>query len=295
MPTTKRHLARRKAKKWWWRTRVPTARFRTLPDFIIIGAQKSGTTSLYHLLLDHPQVKRPFGQEPTYFSHEVNFNRGREYYQVNFPLVTRGRRSPSKLDGWITGEASGEYLYYPAAPERIEELLPNVRLIVVLRDPVERTISSYHHNVRRSLETRPLEEVVAEELSWRKGEVPYVEPDHRRFGPLGGHGCILGRSCYADHLPRWLERFPTSRLMIVEAESLFDSPVETLTRVQQFLELAPTTTMRADTYNRGSSSDVDVAMRNQLREFFRSPNERLAALLDEAYRPGRIRLRWVGP
>ena len=128
-----------------------------LPDFVIIGAQRSGTGRLYGLLTRHPDVERASVKEVHYFDRPDNFRRGIEWYRRRFPARRRGSQRH------ITGEATPSYLVDPPVPERIAEAVPEVRLIVLLRDPVARAYSHFHMAYRKGNETRSFEEAVEEE------------------------------------------------------------------------------------------------------------------------------------
>lgn len=277
---------KRQLKRVWWQARIPTARWRSLPDFIVIGAQKAGTTSLFRFLTALPQVARPFGQEPVFFSHEIKFARGTDEYRASFPLNAR-------LNHRITGEASGEYLYYPDAPERIGKLVPHVRLIAVLRNPVDRTISQYFHNVKLGLEELSLEEAIQRELTWQRESNPVTGPPHRRFGVLGGGRAYLGRSMYAQHLSRWFDRFDGSQILIVEAESLFEDPAATTATVCDFLELPRPENQKYSRHNAGLRSSVDSDLSAWLNSTFSAPNRELDQLLRARLEGRAPHIRWV--
>jgi hypothetical protein len=135
-------------------TRV-TARWRCLPDFIIVGAQKAGTTSLYHYLRRHRQIRMSWVKEVHYFDN--NFHKGDFWYRSHFPIDTRS------TNGYLVGEASPYYLAHPHAPARISKLLPSARLIVLLRNPRDRAISHYFHQKRAGIETLPMMEAFVKE------------------------------------------------------------------------------------------------------------------------------------
>ncbi len=125
-----------------WIYRRLTSGSRRLPDFIILGAQRAGTSSLYYYLSQHPQILPAVRKELHFF--DDHYRRGLGWYRSQFP--TRGAR------GTITGEATPYYLSHPHAPARIQRLLPQARLIVLLRNPVERAISHYFFEVSHQRE-----------------------------------------------------------------------------------------------------------------------------------------------
>jgi hypothetical protein len=272
---------------------VPTARWRALPDFIVIGAQKAGTTSLYRYLCDLPDVARPFGQEPVFFSHELKYGRGVDEYRTNFPLQLSLSPVFRRGSPRITGEASGEYLYYPAAPQRVFDLVSGVRLIAVLRDPVERTISQYFHNLKLGFEELSFEDALHRELAWHEEENPNTGAPHRRFGPLGNGRAYLGRSMYAEHLSKWFDRFDPSQLLVLEAEALYSDPACEMSKVCDFLEVRPPRSSGFARHNPGDRAKVDEALTEWLDSVFYGPNKRLEALLNNRLGERAPHLRWV--
>ena len=187
-----------------------------LPNFLIIGAQKAGTTSLYHYVRDHPQVFMSRPKEPDFFIAERNWARGREWYVGLFDGAT---------DAVAIGEASVCYTMdptYAGVPARISGMVPEARLIYVVREPVERMRSEYLH------------------LRYLRKRFPKIEPEHlpiRRA--LLEHPQYLWSSRYAHQIERFLEYFPRERLLVIVAEDLRDRRRETLRRVLTFLRVDP--------------------------------------------------------
>jgi Sulfotransferase domain len=177
-----------------------------LPDFLVIGAQKSGTTSLYEYLRSHPQVFMPDIKELDFFTAGINWERGFGWYQRLFadagPEVT------------AVGEASTSYTKFPrysGSAELIARYLPEARLIYVVRNPIDRLRSHYVHNVAFGTETAPLAEAVRN------------NPDYINF------------SKYAMQLDQYLSHFRTDQVLIITSEALRSARTETLERVYSFL------------------------------------------------------------
>ena len=137
----KRRIKKAFAARRLWRS--ATAPVRTLPDFLIIGAQKCGTSFLYRFLVKHPHVKSAFVKEVHYF--DLNFAKGNNWYRSNFPLQVRNTRT------YITGEASPYYLFHPHAARRASMVVPDAKLLILLRNPVDRAHSHYQHQVKREM------------------------------------------------------------------------------------------------------------------------------------------------
>ena len=142
--------------------RLVTSPWRTWPDFVIIGAQKSGTTSLYDFIVKHPAIESAAKKELHYFSWF--YACGDKWYRSNFPTNLSSSRFYKDVgQKLLTGEASPTYLFYPMVPGRMVKALPNVKLIVILRNPVDRAYSHYNHNIRHKHETLSFEKALERE------------------------------------------------------------------------------------------------------------------------------------
>lgn len=238
----------------------------TLPDFIIIGTAKGGTHTLYDLLTRHPHVERAVSKEVRYFSK--HFDRGTEWYRSQFPPPRwrEGRRS-------ITGEATPRYLFDPLVPERMAEVVPQARLIALLRNPVDRAYSHYHHRVRDTRETRSFEEAIEAERGWMLSKVDGAhEP---RAG--GGRASFeyLKRGVYVDQLLNWSKFFGYEQMLVLKSEDFFEHEVDTLKVVLDFLGLPDWEPEALETRNEGHYEIMDPDTRRWLEDHFRPHNRRL--------------------
>ena len=251
-----------------WGTGTLTARLRPLPDFLILGAQKSGTTALYAYLRRHPEITGPAWKEVSYFDR--HYRRGPAWYRGNFPL---------RAHGAIVGEASPSYLFHPLAPERAAALLPNALLIALVRDPADRAHSHYHHEVALGREELPFEEALEREEERLAGELERMHDDPGYFSHAWWNHTYLARGRYAEQLARWLDHFPRERLLVLSNEELAERPAETYARVLEFLGARP---HRLASYPRVYDRDYP-AMRPETRlklaVAYAEPNRRLYALL----------------
>jgi Sulfotransferase domain len=226
-----------------------------LPDFAIIGAPKCGTTFLYHLLTKHPHVEPAAFKEPHYF--DLLFGKGIEWYRQCFlaPRLKDGRKT-------ITGEATPGYLFHPRAPQRMAEVVPQARLIALLRNPVDRTYSAYHFfKVRHGRERGTFEEAIE----------AYLDRSH--------HGRLIQQGVYVDHLLRWSRFFSDEQMLVLKSEDFFEHQQGTLKRVLDFLELPdwePEASELRDKVNKGKyEQGMDPATRRRLEDFFEPHNQRL--------------------
>ena len=235
---------RKVARNAVWGFGRATARWRPLPDFLVIGAQKAGTTALYAYLRWHPAITGPSWKEVSFFDR--HWWRGEPWYRGQFPLRPRGR---------LVGEASPSYLFHPLAPERARAVVPNAKLVALLRNPVERAYSQYQHEVERLL------------------------ADPRAFSRAWWDHTYAARGLYAEQLERWLAAFPRERLLIVTTDELGERPDEAYASILAFLGAPP---HQLDEYPRVFDRDyapMEPHTRAALEARFAEPNRRLEALL----------------
>lgn len=254
--------------------RRATSGFRPLPDFVIIGAGKSGTTSLFEYVMEHPLVRRPATKEVRYFSNR--HDRGLGWYRAHFP--TRSERSP--IDGLrpLTGEASPAYLSHPAVPERVARVLPDVRLVAVLRNPVDRAISAYHDHCKYGGESRPVEQAISECLERTRVEDPISAwDDFRGFRRLADY---VGRGEYEPALRRWHEQFGPEQLLVLESDDLSRGG-DGFARVLDHLGLPAWRPEEFTEHNAGSYEPAPPAVREMLSEHYRPFNAALWELVGE--------------
>jgi hypothetical protein len=228
------------------------------PDFLIIGAQRAGTTSLFHYLSQHPTIRPPLLKEIHYF--DLNPQKSPAWYFAHFPL-NRGK--------FITGEASPYYLFHPEVPARVAKLLPSVKIIILLRNTIQRAYSNYQHSISLGIEKRSFEEAIQPELN---GQVyPIGSIAHREQS-------YLARGLYAEQLERWLKIFPRKQIVILKSESFFQNPLENLNSISQFLGLS--SFQEADyfgtLYNASKYPDtLSDSLREGLALYFQASNQRL--------------------
>jgi Sulfotransferase domain len=248
--------------------RYATADLRARPDFIIVGAQRSGTTSLYSWLSTHPDVAPPVAKEIHYF--DTHYDRGPRWYRSHFPI---------RRDGKITGEASPYMLFHPLAPARAAQDLPaSTRFLVLLRQPVDRTVSHYWYSYsrRERFEQESLERAIALEPERLAGETERVRRGERSDRHSGYS--YLARSRYADQLRAWFDAVGRDRLLIVESERLYADP-EVTAGLLRWLGIRPHDRpfpMSNESYRREVDDPRVLA---QLDEYFKPYNEDLFDLL----------------
>jgi hypothetical protein len=250
-----------------------------LPDFIIVGAQRSGTTSLYRYLTAHPSVVPASRKEVHFF--DINYDRGLSWYQAHFPLEAR-RRYHETLRGRIfrTGEASPYYIFHPHALRRIAATLPRVKLVAILRNPIDRAYSQYHHEVSGGHESLSFEAAIDREEERLRDELPRLLADEHFYGESHQHHSYCARGLYADQV-RALRRagFDDDRVMILPSEEFFGDAPRQFARLLRFLELPPWRPREFERFHVLQYDRMGAAMRERLRRFFEPHNRELYELL----------------
>ena len=251
----------------------------TLPDFIILGAQKAGTTSLHAYLREHPDVL-PCAWKEVHFFDGRNYRRGEAWYRRQF-LNADDLRALPKFRGrrLIGGEATPYYLFQPQVPERIAKHVPKAKLIALLRNPIARAYSQYQHNVRRDKEPLSFadalkreDELLPLEHERKKADPAYRSEAHHRFS-------YKLRGCYAEQIERYYRFFPREQLLIVKSEDLFERPQETYASILDFLDLPPFVLESVKARNAGDYSARRIPEEDSLRRYFEPHNQRLYDLI----------------
>ena len=249
-----------------------------MPDFLIIGAQKCGTTSLYNYLTRHPHIL-PASQKEVHF-FDFNYSKGLDWYRSQFPKM------PSK-QGFLTGEASPYYLFHPLTPERVRLHFPEVKLIVLLRNPVARAWSQYHHEVRLGFENLSFEEALAAENKRIAGEIERMRSDENYYSYNHQHYTYLSRGIYVEQLKAWMELFPREQFLILESEAFFANTGATVAETMAFLEISPDVSpkkVRCDRRdNAGEYPEMSYALKNDLGRYFTPHNRQLAEYLQVSF------------
>lgn len=256
-----------------------TAGLRMTPSFVLAGAQRCGTTSLFRALLAHPSVLGPVHHKGVnYF--DLDYDLGWSWYQGHFPLKqvarvrTRGRAA-------VTFEASGYYVYHPHAPQRLAADLPGVKVLVMLRDPVERAYSAYKHELARGFETETFERALELEDERVQPDLERMLADPSYRGISHRHHSYRRRGQYAEQLQRLVDVLGRDRLHVVDSARFFGEPREEFARVTQFLGLPRHDDIAFDRWNARPGTDMPPAAERFLREAYEPHDLALERLLGE--------------
>lgn len=268
--------------------RAVTSQIRLMPDFIIIGTQRGGTTSLYNYLTEHPNFGPAYTKEVHFF--DKSFDKGMNWYRAQFPsLVKKFYHAQIHKQDFITGEASPYYLFHPLVPQRIAQHLPQAKLIVLLRNPVDRAYSHYYHEVAGGRESVSFEEAMELEEERTAHEKEKIIRDEHYTSYNHQHYTYLARGIYIDQLQTWMSFFPKEQILILRSEDFYADPGAGLRRTLEFVNLPVLTTKEQKqqefkTYNDTKPPKMDATTRKRLVEFFEPHNARLYDYLGTNFR-----------
>lgn len=254
---------------------MATSPWRALPNFLLVGAKRCGSTSLFTHLLEHPDVATLFpaaeGKKGTHYL-DRHSERSLAWYRSHFAL----RRSSR-----VCGEASTYYFAHPASAQDAAALVPSAKIIVLLREPAERAFSHYRDEVKNGNETLSFSDALAVENERLAPELERMCRDRHYYSFVHEHLAYAAWGRYAEHLGRWLSFFPPEQVLVLRSEDMFTAPGVVFRRCTDFLDLTPF----QPAFRRHNAAPVgvaDVEVLDRLREYYAPHNARLAELLPSA-------------
>jgi hypothetical protein len=253
-----------------------TAPVRSQPDFLIVGAQRCGTTSMFKALVQHPLVARPFLRKGVHY-FDKHYEEGAAWYRGHFPVRATSAARRLGRGRPVTGESSPYYMFHPLAPHRIAADLPDVRVIALLRDPVERAYSAHSHESGKGFETLSFAEAVEAEPARVAGERERMLADHTYSSYDLQHHAYVGRGEYLNQLSVLERLLGRDRLHVVDSQDFFATPEKVFPAVLEFLQLPPSDGIRFEKHNSRSRSAMDPALRGRLTDHYEPHDEALAA------------------
>jgi len=263
-----------------------TSRLRTFPHFIIIGVGRAGTTALYSYLIQHPSI-HPALADDEKLASDIHFFEYMEsdsisWYKSHFPILLP--KLNSQKHPKITGEFTSTYFYHSDVPERIYQLLPKVKLIVILRNPIDKIYSTYYQQFRYGEVSTSFEETIDAEL--RRIEILEGNPDLRSQHPGFSNFVsqnILRHGIYADYFINWFELFNKKQILILNADDLKKNTENTLQQVFEFLGVENHTIENLSHISARKYPKLSDITRKKLIEFYKPHNERLNKLLQRNF------------
>lgn len=242
--------------------RLLTTPLRVKPDFIIIGSGRAGTTSLYSYLCQHPDIFTATRKEIHYYSIRTG-----GYYKSNFPTCF------TKMihKGFRTGEASTSYLFHPIAVTKVKKALPDIKIIVLLRNPIELVESQYHICVKRGWEKQSLYDAIIREINTVTFDTPTKNLNYLKTN-------YIIRAKYYVHLVKWYLSFPKNQILIIKTDELKNNPIDTCNEVFDFIGVSDFKINSTKKENTEIYEKINFKSRKLLSDYFKPYNEKLEEL-----------------
>jgi len=263
-----------------------TAKIRILPDFLIIGYLKTGTTSLYDYLIKHPQIIAATRKEIHFF--DGYYYRGVDWYKANFCTLFYKKFLEIKIKSKIiTGEATPNYVYFPDTENRIKKMLPDVKIIIILRNPIDRAYSDYNYRKklgRGNLESISFHDAVKEEIAkFANPKKNFLDDLMDDYKGLDTRLPFVHLGIYLKTLKNWFEVFNKNQLFVIQTEELEECPQKVVDEVLNFLNLKPFRSSNFGKKNVGKYEEMNSETRKILFDFYKPYNEELENFLGKKF------------
>tara|TARA_Y100000590_G_scaffold290537_1_gene327041 strand:+ start:530 stop:1366 length:837 start_codon:yes stop_codon:yes gene_type:complete len=250
-----------------------TAPLRVLPDFIIFGSVRSGSTSLYHDICEHPSVLPAAFDEIGFF--DSNYHLGMNWYRSMFPRKRDIDKKMTETNYAITGEDTPFYFWKKEVPSRILSHLPDCKLLCILRNPIDRAYSNYHISRKFGTEKLSFEESVQEEMARIEKQVSREDFDNTRSN--------LAKGLYHHQLLNWYDTFPREKIFVLSTEDLSSEPNKTLNDVFSFLKIPEYELQNPQKNKVEKYENMSSKTRSELVKFFMPYNEQLFELIQKKF------------
>ncbi len=260
-----------------------TAPLRVDPDYLIIGTKRGGTTSLARWLLEHPEVAGmwppPENRKGAYF-FDVNYGEGHAWYRSHFPTrMSHERARAAAGNRQLIGDATPYYLHHPHAPMRARRIVPDAKVIALLRNPIDRAHSHWQERTRAGVETLDFPDAIAAEAGRLDGELERMLADPGYVSFAHQHHSYVDQGRYAAGLRRWFDTYGRDRVLVIRSEDLYADPAEIYDRVCDFLEIGQHRPDAFDAWNLKPKTALDPDSRALVAERLAGDIAEVEALL----------------
>ena len=260
-----------------------TSSMHILPDFLIIGTAKSGTTSLFENLIKHPSIFPPLAQQPNFFTSY--YYKGQSWYRSYFPsIISKNLNQNIKKKKFLTGEGSTQYYWYPHAPKRVKSLLPNVKIILLLRNPIDRSYSQYQMEFSKgNEELSSFEDAIELENERIQDEYEKMLQDENYYSKKYTIQSYITKSIYVNYIEEWLKYFPREQFLFLNSEEFNSDTSKVYKKTLNFLEISEIDLKNYEVFRAAKYSKMNPSTRKKLSEFFKPYNEKLYKLIDQNF------------
>ena len=253
-----------------------TSPFRTIPNFIVIGVKRCGTTTLYEQLSEHPCIEKSAHDNLGFFNN--NFELGMNWYKSHFVTNFRKKEIERKYGKFATYDVTSSYIQKKKTAQNIFKTLPNVKLILILRNPTDRAYSEYNQNIIDENESRDFTELIKQEIN----EIQNMENGNLEFSSDKIN--LVKKGIYEKQISPWLEVFPRKQILIISTEEFGEKTTETYDKIFRFLELPEYKIKNKKRHRKGTYEAMDDKTRKILDDFYESYNSKLFQKIEETFR-----------
>jgi hypothetical protein len=253
-----------------------TAPLRVLPDFIVVGFGKAGTTTLYHYLSEHPCIMKSSHDHLGFF--DSNFELGLNFYKSFFPTKFSKFFLKYTKKCFRTYDVTASYIREPLSAKRILKTLPKIKLIIICRNPVD-VAYSYYFNDPSLKGGLSFEEAIKNEIKMVENEIKNSKNYPRNLLEKS----FLARAIYYEQIEIWYELFPKNQLLVIEAEDLAKDHIKTFNKIFDFLDLPRYDIKNFEKQNVSKYPPIKEETRKFLIDYFKPYNEKLYKLINENY------------
>lgn len=245
-----------------------TSSVRVLPGLLICGGQRCGTTSMYQALAQHPTLFRPVWRKGVHY-FDMHDEKDLDWYRARFPTQWQLDRAAKRHDTRaLAFESSPYYLFHPLAAERIAAELPDVRVLILVRDPVERAYSAHAHELARGFEDLDFAHALDAEDERLRGEDVRLARDPSYRSHAHRHQAYRRRGQYVPQIERFAELLGRDRVKVVDSHRFFSDPEPVHLEVLDFLGVAPRGRPLFEQHNARPRTVLDPAVREELDDYF---------------------------
>ena len=256
-----------------------TGSIRVLPDFLVIGAKRCGTTSLFYHLPEHPCISKSPHDNMGFFND--NFHLGVNWYKSFFPTIFTRNKIKSEFGNFLAFDVTTTYMEEESTANNVYQTKPNMKIIVILRNPVDRAYSQYRLNLREKAEKRSFEDAMEEnmnELNKESHERYEIKP---KFSAEENN--YLKKGLYAQQLRHWLNIFPMESMLILSMEEFESNQQAIYNKIFEFLNISQFEVKNTEKMEKGNYPQMKSETRSLLLDYFRSHNNELFKLINKKF------------
>ena len=249
-----------------------TSSFRVLPDFLVIGSKRCGTTSLYEYLGQHPCIKKSSHDHIGFF--DDNFHLGMGFYKSFFPTIFEKMFFEFKNGKLLTNDVTSSYIQNSQTATKIFQTLPNTKIIAILRNPIDRAYSEYNLDLRANPDIQSFETIIQNEIDnmGNKNDDEVIKNKH-----------YLKKGIYFDQLKPWFKLFPKKNILILSTEKFGKDTNNIFNIIFEFLNLENYNIENSKRMQKGTYTKLNSKTREKLLKFYKLKNNQLYDLINEKF------------